>query len=35
LVTPIDRTFPLDQAEEAHRHLVEGAPFGKVVLTTT
>jgi NADPH2:quinone reductase len=29
----IDRTYPLEQAGEASRHLVEDRPFGKVVLT--
>ena len=29
----IDRTYPLDQAGEATRHLTEDRPFGKVVLT--
>lgn len=28
----IDRTFPLDAADAAHRHLESGTPFGKVVL---
>ena len=28
----IDRTFPLQDAAAAHRHLEEGKPFGKVVL---
>lgn len=28
----IDRTFPLDRAAAAHRHLESGAGFGKVVL---
>lgn len=28
----VDRTFPLDQAAEAHRYLESGAAFGKVVL---
>jgi putative PIG3 family NAD(P)H quinone oxidoreductase len=31
---PIDRTFPLEQAAEAHRWLESGSQFGKVVLTT-
>lgn len=29
----IDRTFPLEDAAEATRHLIEDRPFGKVVLT--
>jgi NADPH2:quinone reductase len=29
----IDRTYPLEQAAEASRHLAEDRPFGKVVLT--
>ncbi len=29
----IDRTYPLEQAGEATRHLTEDRPFGKVVLT--
>jgi NADPH2:quinone reductase len=29
----IDRTYPLEEAAEATRHLVEDRPFGKVVLT--
>jgi NADPH:quinone reductase len=29
----IDRIFPIRQAEEAHRYLKAGEPFGKVVLT--
>lgn len=29
----IDRTYPLEQAGEATRHLIEDRPFGKVVLT--
>lgn len=34
LVKPaIDRTYPLQQAAEASRHLAEDRPFGKVVLT--
>jgi NADPH2:quinone reductase len=28
-----DRSFPLEQAPEALRHLVEDRPFGKVPLT--
>jgi NADPH2:quinone reductase len=29
----VDRTFPLAEADEAHRYLEEGRQFGKVVLT--
>jgi NADPH:quinone reductase-like Zn-dependent oxidoreductase len=29
---PVDRTFPLDRAGEAHAFLEQGAQFGKVVL---
>jgi NADPH2:quinone reductase len=29
----VDRTYPLEEAAEATRHLVEDRPFGKVVLT--
>ena len=29
----IDRTYPLEDAAEATRHLIEDRPFGKVVLT--
>jgi NADPH:quinone reductase-like Zn-dependent oxidoreductase len=29
----IDRTFPLAQAADAHRHLESRALFGKVALT--
>jgi NADPH:quinone reductase len=29
----VDKTFPLNQAAAALRHLIEGRPFGKVVLT--
>ena len=33
-VTPIiDRTFPLGEVREAFRHLIEGEPRGKVILT--
>jgi NADPH:quinone reductase-like Zn-dependent oxidoreductase len=33
-ITPAhDRSFPLGQAPEALRHLIEGRPFGKVTLT--
>jgi NADPH:quinone reductase len=28
-----DRSFPLEQAPEALRHLIEERPFGKVTLT--
>ena len=31
----IDRTFPLWEAPEAHRHLESRQPFGKVVLLPT
>ena len=31
---PVDRTFPLDRAGEAHALLEQGAQFGKVVLLT-
>jgi NADPH:quinone reductase-like Zn-dependent oxidoreductase len=31
----VDRTFPLEQAADAHRWLESGTQFGKVVLTTT
>jgi NADPH2:quinone reductase len=31
---PVDRTFPLERAGEAHAWLERGAQFGKVVLTT-
>jgi NADPH:quinone reductase-like Zn-dependent oxidoreductase len=32
-ITPaVDRTFTLDEAVEAHRHLEQGDPFGKIVL---
>ena len=29
----VDRTYSLEQAAEAARHLTEDRPFGKVVLT--
>ncbi len=29
----IDRSYPLEEAAEATRHLIEDRPFGKVVLT--
>lgn len=29
----VDRTFPLEQAAEAQRYLIEDRPFGKVILT--
>jgi NADPH:quinone reductase-like Zn-dependent oxidoreductase len=29
----IDRTYPLDEIAEAHRHLENKEQFGKVVLT--
>lgn len=28
----VDRVFPLEQAAEAQRHLIEGGPFGRVLL---
>jgi putative PIG3 family NAD(P)H quinone oxidoreductase len=31
---PVDRTFPLEQAGDAHAWLESGSQFGKVVLTT-
>ncbi|MEU2622103.1 zinc-binding dehydrogenase [Streptomyces sp. NPDC007157] len=32
-ITPlVDRVFPLEQAAEAQRHLIEGSPFGRVLL---
>ena len=31
----VDRTYPLAQAGEATRHLIEDRPFGKVVLTVS
>jgi NADPH:quinone reductase-like Zn-dependent oxidoreductase len=34
LAAVIDRTFPLEQAAAAHRHLESGRQFGKVVLMT-
>jgi NADPH:quinone reductase len=30
----VERSYPLEQATEALRHLVEGRPFGKIVLET-
>jgi NADPH:quinone reductase-like Zn-dependent oxidoreductase len=30
---PVDRTFPLERAAEAHAWLESGSQFGKVVLT--
>ena len=30
----VDRVFPMEEIEAAHRHLEEGEQFGKVVLTT-
>jgi NADPH:quinone reductase len=30
----VGRVFPLDEVEDAHRHLEEGAGIGKIVLTT-
>ncbi|MFE5407052.1 zinc-binding alcohol dehydrogenase family protein [Streptomyces sp. NPDC056580] len=33
-ITPlVDRVFPLEQAGEAQRHLIEGGPFGRVLLS--
>ena len=33
-ITPArDRSYPLEQAPEALRHLIEDRPFGKVILT--
>ncbi|GAA3801783.1 hypothetical protein GCM10022206_45930 [Streptomyces chiangmaiensis] len=29
----VDRIFPLEQAAEAQRHLIEGGPFGRVLLS--
>jgi NADPH:quinone reductase-like Zn-dependent oxidoreductase len=29
----VDRTYPLEEASEATRHLIEDRPFGKVILT--
>jgi len=35
-ITPAhDQSFPLEQAPEALRHLVEDRPFGKVILTVS
>lgn len=31
---PVEATFPLAQAAQAHRHLEDGAHIGKIVLTT-
>lgn len=33
LIPVIDRTFPLEQAAEAMRYLIDGDPIGRVVLT--
>lgn len=30
---PIDRTFPLAEAVEAHRYVAQGHPFGRVLMT--
>ncbi|MGE3744970.1 MAG: zinc-binding alcohol dehydrogenase family protein [Sphingomonadaceae bacterium] len=30
---PIDRVFPLSEAIEAHRHVAQGHPFGRVMMT--
>ncbi|WP_218108448.1 quinone oxidoreductase family protein [Actinacidiphila rubida] len=33
-ITPlVDRVFPLEQAAQAQRHLIEGGPFGRVLLS--
>ncbi|MGW2554066.1 zinc-binding dehydrogenase, partial [Streptomyces sp. NPDC001635] len=33
-ITPlVDRVFPLEQAAEAQRHLIEKGPFGRVLLS--
>jgi NADPH:quinone reductase-like Zn-dependent oxidoreductase len=33
-ITPlVDRVFPLEQAAEAQRRLIEGGPFGRVLLS--
>lgn len=32
LVVPVARTYPLDQAPEAHRFLATGHPGGKIAL---
>jgi NADPH2:quinone reductase len=29
---PIDRSYPLDQAAAAHRHIEQGHPFGRVIM---
>jgi NADPH2:quinone reductase len=29
----VAKTFPLDEAPDALRYLIEGRPFGKVILT--
>lgn len=34
VVTPVVKTFPLEQVAEAHRSLEEGQTIGKIVLTT-
>jgi NADPH:quinone reductase-like Zn-dependent oxidoreductase len=33
LTVHVERAFPLDQAGDAHRFLVEAKPRGKIVLT--
>jgi NADPH:quinone reductase-like Zn-dependent oxidoreductase len=32
LTMPVDRVYPLTEAAEAHRHVEEGRPFGRVLL---
>lgn len=33
LTPAVDRTYPLEEAAEANRHMIEDRPYGKVVLT--